>query len=84
MPCISVISCVVCVSCPAGAPASAAGDNVDTLPLDVMTLQPPDSLPPSASPEISTSKRRENYQGIKMNCVAMKHTAASIKILNKS
>ena len=40
----------------------AAGDAVETLPMDIMDLQPPDSLVPSSSPEVSSMRRRAEYQ----------------------
>ena len=40
--------------------STPAPDNVD-----VMKMTAPDSLPPSTSPEIPSSKRRERYQGVR-------------------
>eukprot|EP00438_Fugacium_kawagutii_P031449 Skav200325 [mRNA] locus=scaffold1760:150800:168374:- [translate_table: standard] len=39
-----------------------AGDNAETLPMNIMNQDVPDSLPQSTSPDLSTERRREQYQ----------------------
>eukprot|EP00435_Cladocopium_sp_Y103_P013858 s5066_g3.t1 len=39
-----------------------AADNLETQPLDVMKLSPPESLPATSSPEVPTEKLRQQYQ----------------------
>ena len=47
----------------AGGSAKAAADHQETQPVDIATLETPETLPRSASPHVSTEKLREQYQG---------------------
>ena len=42
--------------------AKPATDAAETQPVDVMGLVPPDSLPPTSSPDVSTKQLRQKYQ----------------------
>ena len=41
-----------------------AADNLETQPMDVMRLSPPESLPVTSSPEVPTEKLRQRYQQV--------------------
>ena len=41
-----------------------AADNLETQPMDVMKLSPPESLPATSSPEVPTEKLRQQYQQV--------------------